>query len=444
MVPRKAQGLINEIVDSGVTIVTLNDDQHYSAARLDNDPTALLISLMVAWRAHEESKTKGRRVAEAWAQKRKKVRAGDSKRLTSRGPSWLVASEDGGWREDPAKVAAVRRIYTMTLAGEGEHKIAASLNSDGVPVLGEGKLAGKQWHRSTVSKMLRSPAVIGTLVPGRIEYIDGKRMHIKEEPVPNAFPAIISEADWLAVRALKDGKAHASRGRHAGNGIKHMLAGLARCPSCGAAMTRVYKGPKGKAGAPKLVCTAAKTKAGCRYVSVPIPAVEDAFRSGWGHLFDEIPAGGAGGDLDDRAAGLVAAMDARTDHLQELTQTFERQPSAPYSRAIAKIEAELRTLRAELDHVEELQRLTDGGLISARMGDLAVLLEPGPTEEEPEPELDRQAINTALKVLFDGVVVDYRTGSLRFQWRQGGESSIPYAWVDMELQHPSDVSTDAA
>jgi DNA invertase Pin-like site-specific DNA recombinase len=58
MAPRRAQRLLDDIVDAGVTIVTLNDGQEYTADRLDNDPTALLIALMVAWRAHEESKTK--------------------------------------------------------------------------------------------------------------------------------------------------------------------------------------------------------------------------------------------------------------------------------------------------------------------------------------------------------------------------------------------------
>jgi DNA invertase Pin-like site-specific DNA recombinase len=428
MAPRKAQRLIDDIVDSGVTIVTLNDDQYYTADRLDNDPTALLISLMVAWRAHEESKTKGRRVAEAWLEKRKRLRADPSQRLTSRGPSWLIATQDGGWMEDAGKVATIQRIYALTLSGEGEHKIAARLNAERVPVLGKGKLAGKRWHRSTVAKVLRSPAVIGALVPGRIEYVDGKRTHIKEDPVQNAFPAVISEADWLAVRALKDGKAHAPRGRHAGRGVAHMLAGLARCPDCGAAMTRVSKGSKGKAGLPKLVCTAAKTKAGCRYVSVRVQDVEEAFRTGWGNLFADIPAGDAGGNLDERVAGLEASIDVRVEHHRKLSEAFDRQPSSAYSRAIENVEVELRTIRAELDHVEELRRLTDRGLIHARIDDLAQLLDPDPSEENPRSQVDRQAINAALKVLFDGVVVDYTTGRLRFMWRQGGESSIVYAW----------------
>ena len=125
MAPRKAQRLMDEIVEAGVTVVTLCDDQRYSAERLDQDPMALMIALMVAWRAHEESKTKGRRVAEAWNEKRRRVRENPSERLTKRGPSWLTPTVDG-WSPDPDKTATVQRIYALTLAGMGEHKIAAT------------------------------------------------------------------------------------------------------------------------------------------------------------------------------------------------------------------------------------------------------------------------------------------------------------------------------
>ena len=47
----------------------------------------------------------------------------------------------------------------------------------------------------------------------------------------------------------------------------------------------------------------------------------------------------------------------------------------------------------------------------------------------PEP-LDREAFNAALRALFKGVVIDYRSGDLRFQWHAGGESEVMYAWPD--------------
>jgi DNA invertase Pin-like site-specific DNA recombinase len=424
MTPRKAQGIINDIVDSGVTIVTLNDDQHYSAERLDNDHMALLIALMVSWRAHEESKTKGRRVADAWREKRRQVRANPSIRLTSRGPSWLRATAEGGWEEDPVKAAIVRRIFALTLAGAGERRIAGIFNAEGVPIL----CHGRQWHRTTVAKVLRNDAVIGALRPGHVEYVDGRKIYVKEAPIAGAFPAVVSEEDWFAVRTLKDGTSMQPRGRHACNAAAHIFAGLAKCPACGGAMTRVSKGAKAKAGSPKLVCSAAKGKASCRYVAVRLPAVEDAFFSDWGALFESIPAAAGNDALEGLYAEQEAAIWGTEDHLRDLMEALEKAPSTAGARAVAKLEAELRSMRSALDELEERRCMADRGLIRDRAGKLFDLLRPEGTPAGEQPELDRTAINAALKLLFAAVVVDYETGTLRFRWRQGGEASIRYAW----------------
>lgn len=424
MAPRKAQRLVDDIVDNGVTIVTLNDDQHYTAERLDNDPTALLISLMVAWRAHDESKSKGRRVAAAWQEKRRLVRENPAVRLTRRAPSWLRPAPDGGWEIDGAKAATVQRIFTLTIAGEGENKIAAKFNVEGVPPLGR----GRHWHRTSVAKILRNPAVIGTLQPGFIKYEGGRRLRVLEEPVPNAFPPVIGETDWLAARALKSGRTPGPRGRHAGKGVAHVFAGLARCPACGNAMTRVNKGSGKKAGTPKLVCADAKGKAGCRYRTVSVEAVEEAFISGWGNLFADVPADDPKGELEDLHAGLRASIEGREDHLADLSHAADAAPSATLARSIARAEAELNTLRAEAVALDELRLMADRGLINARLEQLHGLLDPEPAADGKTPEIDRTATNALLKVLFKGVVVDYESGFLRFQWAQGGEAGICYEW----------------
>jgi hypothetical protein len=278
--------------------------------------------------------------------------------------------------------------------------------------------------------VLRNPAVIGTLVPGSVRYIDGRRVRVMEDPIPNAFPAIISEADWLAVRALKDGTAGTVRGRHAG-GVRHLLAGLAECPLCGGRMTRVYKGDVRKAGIPKLVCVRAKTGAGCEYRSIPVNVVDEAIISGWGNLLADVPAGEAGHETDAAIAGLEAAIDGRIEHLEDLSRSFEVAPSGVIGRRIAHLEAELVTLRAELAELQQRQAMADAGLVHARLDGIASLFDPEPGEDGERPPLDVNAVNAALKVLFAGVTVDYRTGILEFRWRQGGRpASIVYAWPD--------------
>lgn len=421
MSPRRAQRLLDDIVDAGVTVVTLNDGQEYTAERLDTDQTALFISLMVAWRAHEESKTKGRRVAAAWAEKRRKVRDGEAVKLTERAPAWLQWTAEG-WAERAPHADTVRRVYAMTLAGTGEHKIAAVLNAEDVPVMS----GGRQWHRSTVSKLLRNPAVIGALTPGHIEFIGGKRRRVTEEPIAGVFPAVISEQDWLTVRALKDGKAAAQRGRHASAPLANIFAGLARCPECGAAMTRVNKGNPAKGGKPKLVCTDAKAgKATHGYRSVPLDQLTDAFLTSWQSLMAEIPAGDRGGSLDTEASQTRGAISALEDHLESLVVATESNPSVALAGRVRQVEEELKTYRAMLHELEEAQANTDHGIIHSRMGGLAEAVEP----EDGGP-MDVARVNAALKTLFAGITVEYSRGRLRFHWRQGGETTIMYAWVE--------------
>jgi DNA invertase Pin-like site-specific DNA recombinase len=413
--PRAAVRLLEDIVDAGITVATLSDGQQYTAERLDSDPTAFMVAFMVALRAHEESAIKGRRVAAAWAEKRRKVRAGEAKRLTKRAPAWLRPEGDW-WAVDEEKAATVRRIYRMTLDGMGEHKIAETFNREGVPVLGR----GNGWQRSSVAKLLRNPAVIGQLVPGRIEHRDRRKVRVKEEPIEGAFPPIIERADWLAVRALKDGHAPAARGRGAGAPLANILGGLAQCPICGSAMTRVSKGKRKKAGKPKLVCTRAKRGAGCDYHGVPLDRVEAAVVGKGAWLVDNIPAGERGGELDAQAEELAGRIAGLEEHLRDLSEAVERTgPSRASAERLAKLGAEIDTAKADLEAVEERRRCVDGGLIRERAYDFASAAQEFDGEH-------REALNAALRVLFDGVTVDYPRGQLVFHWRQGGESVVPY------------------
>ncbi|QZD86682.1 recombinase family protein [Qipengyuania psychrotolerans] len=423
MTPRKVQRLLDDIVDAGVTIATLSDGQEYDSYRLDSDPTALLIALMVSWRAHEESKIKGQRLSAVWKEKRRDVRDGTSAKLTAKGPAWLCWTPDG-WKEREGHSDSVRRIFSLTLAGQGENKIASTLNREGVSVMGRGKM----WHRSTVSKILRNPAVIGHLIPGHMDYSSGRRVRVLEDPIPGVFPEVISRTDWQAVRALKDGRTRAVRGRGAAAPIANVFAGLARCPECGAAMTRVMKGSGVRAGKPKLVCTAAKVgKADHLYRSVPLGLLEAALVSSWQALVANVPAGDAGGHFDADYENLRAAIDATEQQYDEAEQRLVRNPSATTASQLRALGATLNSYRSDLSNIEQERAFMDHGIVSTLVETLFGCFE---ADGETLAEIDTAKTNATLRTLFEAVCVDYRTGLLRFQWKQGGESSIRYEWVE--------------
>ena len=198
------------------------------------------------------------------------------------------------------------------------------------------------WHRSTVSKLLRSRSVVGDLVPGCMDYSSGRPVRRLEEPIPDAFPAIVSRNDWLAVRALKDGRAPAVRGRGASLPLSNVFAGLARCCECGAAMTRVYKGSGPKGGKAKLVCTRAKAGAAQHpYRSQDLDTLHAAFWRHWGALVADIPVGERGGGLDCERADLLGAIDATENRLADLQEGRGQPPSGARAARIRALEAAL-------------------------------------------------------------------------------------------------------
>jgi DNA invertase Pin-like site-specific DNA recombinase len=167
--PRKAVRLLERLCEEGITVVTLSDGKVYDEATLDDDPMAFMWAFMVAMRANEESATKSRRLKAAWQGKR--TRAAQAP-LTARAPHWLRLDRTSNKFEVVEERAAiVRRVFGMTLAGIGQHRIAETLNAEGVPVFGN----GQYWHRSYVSKLLCNSAVIGRFIPHTVEYDGGRK-----------------------------------------------------------------------------------------------------------------------------------------------------------------------------------------------------------------------------------------------------------------------------
>ncbi|MGO9817063.1 MAG: recombinase family protein [Acidocella sp.] len=154
---RKALRVIESIVETGVSVVTLSDGREYTATSLDNDPLSLMMALLTFVRANEESATKGRRVAAAWAAKRA---CANQQPLTSRCPGWIQLDlESRTFVLIPDRAAIVRRMYDEALSGRGTAAIARRLNVEGVPVFGDGSRKGAMWHDSYIVTDARTPTV---------------------------------------------------------------------------------------------------------------------------------------------------------------------------------------------------------------------------------------------------------------------------------------------
>lgn len=411
---RKALTLLGDIADLGITIVTLNDGREYTADSLNNDPISLLVALVTFIRANEESATKGMRVRAAWNAKRSRAL---DKPLTSRTPAWITLSAVTGKLElVPERAAVVVRIFQMLRDGAGQHRVAETLNREGVPTFGDAGTRRKaaQWHRSYIAKISRNPAVIGVLVPFIVENdASGNKVRRALPPIEGYYPAAVDPETFHAVQAATaDGVAPKSRSE---KGVQSLLAGLARCPSCGSTMTRVQKGPKG--GRPRFVCVKAKAGAGCAYVGIPQDVIEWALVANAEYLAGTMPTGDENIDADMQRA--EATLGGIEDGISNLIDAITVNPMPSLLDRLTALEEERRRVQAEISEIAERGTTMTAASVERRMAELCEVLQAEPVDVPKANALLRQSARS--------IVIDYMTGSLHVEWKQGGESRVTFA-----------------
>ncbi|NOK36531.1 recombinase family protein [Corallococcus exercitus] len=417
---RKAMKVLESICDEGITVVTLNDGRAYTEDILNNDPMALIMSLLVFIRANEESANKSIRLKAMWTGKRAKA---TQKPLTSNGPAWLRLNKDTGqWHVLAECADVVRRIFQEYLSGRGQGAITTSLNQERVPLFfrdtRKGKRVGAHWHRSYVRRLLENPAVIGAYIPQSTEYKDKKKLRkTAGQPVPGYFPAIIDEDTFQRAQALRMDTPSPLRGKNAHGETRNIFGGLAKCSRCGATMVYVSKGNyKGKPYT-YLVCQKARVGAGCPYTLVPYSPVEEAFLRDAPVLLDSAPTNAEDSALLTEIERMDAALLGSSDHLEALADAYAR----------TRLDALLKEMQAITTERDELQKRRDE--LSRKAGAVACpmatkrLLE---LDEALKAEsLDRRKVNTLMRMVFERFTVDPDNCGAYLNWKTGGASQ----WV---------------
>lgn len=240
------------IVKSGINVVTLADNHVYQAG--STTFADLVYAVVVLGRAYEESKTKSVRVGAAWENKRKNL---SHRKLTKVAPAWLSLRDDRqSFEVIPDRAQTVREMFRMADAGHGSFTIARHLNASQTPTF----TRSNGWHESYVTKILNSRAVLGEFQPHRYSD-DGVRVP-DGEPVPNYFPTIIDEDQFLRVQASRRKRLVEGAGRK-GPEYRNLFTKIAKCGYCGAPMRFVHKGQPPK-GTQSLKCTNAVRNLGCQ------------------------------------------------------------------------------------------------------------------------------------------------------------------------------------
>jgi DNA invertase Pin-like site-specific DNA recombinase len=233
---RSALRLFLGLLEAGITIATLADDQEYSDE--DCDEIDLIISIIIMSRAHNESVMKSGRLKSTWASKREKIGV---KKLTSLAPAWLELSKDGTRFElVKHRVAVVQWLFKQRTNGVGVFRLARELNDRKEPMWGRGKRAGQEWHKSYLTKILANRSVLGEFQPHRMDGEPHERKRVPEgDPVPQYFPAIISEDVFHRVQQLK--REDQKRPGRIGDNVSSLFTWIAKCGRTGKAANFVNK-----------------------------------------------------------------------------------------------------------------------------------------------------------------------------------------------------------
>ena len=247
---RIALQLFLELMNSGIVVVTLSNNQVYTTENYDTQQ--LIISIIEMSRAAEESAKKSYRVSQAWENKRSEI---STKKLTRRGPGWLRLNPGQCEFEPiPERVAVIRRIFDETVSGIGAFTIARRLNDDEVPTFGK----SKKWEPSSVNKIVASSAVIGEF---QLHKSGSGSRSLYGPPIKGYFPLVIAHDIFYAAQASRLGRRRVGGGRK-GKYVSNLFAKIVYCSYCGSRMLFEDKGG-GPKGGTYFVCMSIPTGSNC-------------------------------------------------------------------------------------------------------------------------------------------------------------------------------------
>lgn len=300
--PILAQAQLAQIINAGITVVTAVDNKAYNRESLKSNPMDLVYSLLVMIRAHEESATKSKRVADQLRRKCEGWVAGTYRGKISCGanPSWVTWTGEK-FELTPGISDAVRLVVRRFTEGLGAVKIIAELKAAGVEVTG-----------------MRQANNINQLVCAQPHLFIGDRKVVasgQEYLLKGYYPPLLSPDEYARLLLAIEHRRENPRAVVGKATFTSILTGggITTCGHCGAAIiARNQRRNPTKGGAlfnRRMVCprceVARKGNAGC--------ATEILERAVFDFCSDQM-------NLDSLSQTGQVEVDARTVERAELTQ----------------------------------------------------------------------------------------------------------------------------
>jgi DNA invertase Pin-like site-specific DNA recombinase len=398
------------LINAGIVVVTVGNEQRYSRESLAAEPYAAYAIVSDLIRGNKESARKSELIAATYEKKRRDAKNG--KLFTRMLPAWLRWNDTTQRIEAiPERAKVVASIYGMMAQGRSPQRIAQILNEQGVPAWERAGRSAAYWHQSYVRKLLENYAVIGTYVPHKAtKDVTGRKQRTALEPIEGYYPAVVDPELFEHVRARL--RSTAARGRNANTEPKSIFAGVMKCRHCGGTVSRISKGRYAY-----LICGKANAKAGCKYEAVPYQLVEERFCEVADWIVENAPRGRDTADLEEDIARLQATVDAMIDRAQDMADLVIQEKSEGARRQLKAVEKQIEEVEERLRQMTALRDSTATPMVTRKLKELYEALTRKP--------LNVTETNRAVRQVVSKIVLIPEQGSIAIYWQHAEEPLWP-------------------
>jgi hypothetical protein len=347
---RVAQRWMEDVCDLGFQIATARNSKVYNKANLDENLFSIMEILMKAQGAWDYVERLSHRVTRSYEKRLEQARI-DNTPITTIGPAWLQGVREGAkvtWVRIEDRVAVVIEIYELAAAGLAPWDIAKTLNQRGTP-----SFTGKAWERTAIVKILRNRAIEGDKVIGK-----GKNSTPTGEVLVRYYGEPIVPLDLIAeARAMLDRRSRPGKGRNSGK-VLNLFGQKLRCGQCGGRMmTNGYQSRY-------LVCYEAHRGNGCtqkqnfHYRPFEAAALDRILHLALDDRFFRQA------ETSNKLSLDVAILDKSIRDKQaqaaRLIELLSRRDSPSTEASLAKLDAEIKALKAKLVGLQKDQEAARG------------------------------------------------------------------------------------
>lgn len=251
--PMDTLTILRGIVQTGIEVITLEDNQRYDASCLKDH--RLLYLAMKAQAAHDFSRRLADFATGSYVDRAERAKRGE--RIRRRNPFWLTS--EGQLNE---KVPVIQQAFLMFTNGVPLKRIYV-------------KFSDYFGSRRSLQYSLKNPAAIGHWQRVKVVKEGGKNRQVPGELIKNVFaPAVTEELYYQAQKMLTELSEQAPTVAR-----KFPLAGLLVCGSCGANMVLLRKSKRAQTDTVRCYKRMANSASCTNQKTIPVPVV------GW--FFDE-------------------------------------------------------------------------------------------------------------------------------------------------------------